>query len=75
LFGNAEAYERFMSRWSRLLATLFVDSPIFMTRDGCLIVGPGTGSENVEVQLSRNNVQIDLVRAGLVAAYFRAFRA
>ncbi len=48
MFGNAEAYEPFMGRWSHFSASLrgFTD----FCDTGCLIVDSGTGSENVEVQ-------------------------
>ena len=48
MFGNAEAYERFMGRWSRFSASLRGFTDFYDT--GRLIVGSGTGSENVEVQ-------------------------
>lgn len=45
MFGNAEAYDRFMGRWSRLVAPLFVDFTDLPDRAGRLLdVGSGTGS-------------------------------
>jgi SAM-dependent methyltransferase len=44
MFGNAEAYERFMGRWSRLLAPQFVDFSDVPDRGRVLDVGSGTGS-------------------------------
>jgi ubiquinone/menaquinone biosynthesis C-methylase UbiE len=44
MFADAQAYERFMGRWSRLVAPLFVD---FAGLDGAasiLDVGSGTGA-------------------------------
>ena len=44
MFGDAEAYERFMGRWSRLLAPLLVD--FAGVADGARVrdVGSGTGA-------------------------------
>jgi SAM-dependent methyltransferase len=44
MFGNAEAYERFMGRWSRLVAPLLVDFADLPDRGRVLDVGSGTGS-------------------------------
>jgi SAM-dependent methyltransferase len=44
MFGNAEAYERFMGRWSRLVAPLLVDFTDLPDRGRVLDVGSGTGS-------------------------------
>lgn len=44
MFANAEAYERFMGRWSRLLARLFVDFTNFPDGGQVLDIGSGTGS-------------------------------
>jgi len=44
MFGNAEAYERFMGRWSRLVAPLFVDFTDLPDGGRVLDVGSGTGS-------------------------------
>ena len=44
MFGNAEAYERFMGRWSRLVAPLLVDFTDLPERGRMLDVGSGTGS-------------------------------
>lgn len=44
MFGNAEAYERFMGRWSRLVAPLLVDLTDPPDRGRVLDVGSGTGS-------------------------------
>jgi SAM-dependent methyltransferase len=43
MFGNAEAYERFMGRWSRLLAPLLVDFASPADGGRVLDVGSGTG--------------------------------
>jgi SAM-dependent methyltransferase len=44
MFGNAEAYERFMGRWSRLVAPLLVDFTSLPERGRVLDAGSGTGS-------------------------------
>src|SRR5215212_7445978 len=44
MFGNAEAYERFMGRWSRLIAPLLVDFTDLPDGGRVLDVGSGTGS-------------------------------
>jgi SAM-dependent methyltransferase len=44
MFGDAEAYERFMGRWSRLLAPRFVDFTDPPEQGRMLDVGSGTGS-------------------------------
>jgi ubiquinone/menaquinone biosynthesis C-methylase UbiE len=44
IFGNAEAYERFMGRWSRLAAPLLLDFTDVPDRGRFLDVGSGTGS-------------------------------
>lgn len=44
MFGDAEAYERFMGRWSRLVASPFVDFTGLPARGRMLDVGSGTGS-------------------------------
>jgi len=44
MFGDAEAYELFMGRWSRHLAVPFVDFIDLPERGRILDVGAGTGS-------------------------------
>ena len=44
MFGNAEAYEQFMGRWSRIVAPLLVDFTDLPDRCRVLDVGSGTGS-------------------------------
>jgi SAM-dependent methyltransferase len=44
MFENAEAYERFMGRWSRLLAPLLVDFSNLGETGRVLDIGSGTGS-------------------------------
>ncbi len=44
MFGNAEAYERFMGRWSQLVAPLLVEFAGIGDQGRVLDVGSGTGS-------------------------------
>jgi SAM-dependent methyltransferase len=44
MFGDAEAYERFMGRWSRLVAPRLVDFTGLLDQGRILDVGSGTGS-------------------------------
>ncbi len=44
MFGDAEAYERFMGRWSRLVAPAFADFVDIPDTGSVLDVGSGTGS-------------------------------
>src|SRR5579864_1031759 len=44
MFGDAEAYERFMGRWSRVVAPLLVDFAQVPDAGPVLDVGSGTGS-------------------------------
>ncbi len=44
MFGDAEAYTRFMARWSRLMAPLLVDFTAVPDRARALDVGSGTGA-------------------------------
>src|SRR3954447_7971956 len=44
MFGDAEAYERFMGRWSRLVALRLVDFTNLPEQGRMLDVGSGTGS-------------------------------
>jgi trans-aconitate methyltransferase len=44
MFGNAEAYERFMGRWSRIVAPQLVDFTGVPAAGRMLDVGCGTGS-------------------------------
>lgn len=44
MFGDADAYERFMGRWSRLLAPLLVDFTDVPDTGRVLDVGSGTGA-------------------------------
>ena len=44
MFADAEAYERFMGRWSRLVAPLLVEFADVPETGRVLDVGSGTGS-------------------------------
>lgn len=44
MFGNAEAYERFMGRWSRLIAADFLDFAALGADSRVLDLGCGTGA-------------------------------
>jgi trans-aconitate methyltransferase len=44
MFANAEAYERFMGRWSRFVAPRLIDFAGSQDRSRILDIGSGTGS-------------------------------
>lgn len=58
MFGDAQAYERFMGRWSRLVALLLVDFAEVPNSGRILDVGSGTGSLAFEIALRRNSVRV-----------------
>lgn len=58
MFGNAEAYEKFMGRWSRQLAPLLVDFADLPTAGHILDVGSGTGALAFVLREQRPKVQI-----------------
>src|SRR5579883_3475847 len=60
LFSNAEAYERFMGRWSRPLASAFVTfaEPHLPAQARLLDVGSGTGALAAELAQRYPNAQI-----------------
>ncbi len=58
MFGDAEAYERFMGRWSRLVAPEFVDFTSLPETGRVVDVGSGTGSLTFAIAERRARVQI-----------------
>jgi ubiquinone/menaquinone biosynthesis C-methylase UbiE len=54
MFGDAEFYERFMGRWSRLVAPLLVDFTDGLEPERVLDVGSGTGS--LAFSIAKQNV-------------------
>jgi ubiquinone/menaquinone biosynthesis C-methylase UbiE len=58
MFSNAEAYDKFMGRWSRLLAPLVVDFAVVPKAGWVLDVGSGIGSLAFEIVRHRAGVQV-----------------
>lgn len=58
MFGDAEAYERFMGRWSRLLAPLLVDFAKLPDTGRVLDVGSGTGSLTISIAKLKGRCQV-----------------
>src|SRR5262245_44891032 len=58
MFSAGEAYERFMGRWSRDLAPLFVRFAGVRNGDAVLDVGSGTGALTVAVTLAAPSSRI-----------------
>lgn len=58
LFGNAEAYERFMGRWSRKVAPLFVEFAQVPATGRVLDIGSGTGALAEEILRQRPKVRV-----------------
>ena len=58
MFGNAEAYERFMGRWSRLVAPLLVNFAGVPESGAVLDVGSGTGALAFEIASGRPGVRV-----------------
>jgi SAM-dependent methyltransferase len=58
MFADAEAYEQFMGRWSRLLATLLLDFAGISDGWHVLDVGSGTGSMSMEIASRRPQCRI-----------------
>jgi SAM-dependent methyltransferase len=58
MFGNAEAYDRFMGRWSRLLAPLVVDFAAVPAQGRVLDVGSGIGALAFEIAKRTAGVEV-----------------
>ena len=58
MFGDAEAYERFMGRWSRLVAPRFVAFTDVPDRGRMLDVGSGTGSLAHEIAARKTHARV-----------------
>ena len=73
-YGNCDAYDRYMGRWSALLATQFLDFAGVLTAGRILDVGSGTGSLTrsiAAVTAARRIVGIDPVGPFVSAARYR----
>jgi SAM-dependent methyltransferase len=58
MFGDAEAYERFMGRWSRLVAPPLVDFADLPEQGRVLDVGSGTGSLAFAILERKRNAHV-----------------
>src|SRR5262245_23687078 len=57
MFANAEAYEQFMGRWSRLMAPQLVDFANVPDEGQLLDIGSGTGSLSFEIIQSKKKAR------------------
>src|SRR4051812_48080661 len=58
MFANAEAYERFMGRWSRLVAPLLADFAGIPDTGRALDIGSGTGALAMEIAGRKAGLQV-----------------
>src|SRR5687767_13617512 len=58
MFGNAQAYQRFMGRWSRQIAPLLLDFAALADAGRVLDIGSGTGSLAFEVAKRKTEVRV-----------------
>jgi SAM-dependent methyltransferase len=58
MFGNAEAYERFMGRWSRQVAPLLVDFAALPETGQVLDIGSGTGALAFEIAKRKTGTHV-----------------
>ncbi len=58
MFAHAEAYERFMGRWSRTLAPLFVDFAGVRDTGRVLDIGSGTGALAFSIARMRSQCEV-----------------
>ena len=58
MFGNAQAYERFMGRWSRQMAPLLIDFAGVANTGRVLDIGSGSGSMAFELAKRRPGVHV-----------------
>src|SRR5262245_29255621 len=58
MFGNAEAYDRFMGRWSRLVAPLLVDFAAVPDAGRVLDIGSGIGTLAFEIAKQKTGQQV-----------------
>jgi len=59
MFGNAEAYERFMGRWSRFVAPLLVE--FTGLPDHCRVLDLGSGTGSLSCVIAERNGQASVV--------------
>ena len=58
MFGNAEAYERFMGRWSQRVAPLLVDFAVVPETGSVLDIGSGTGALAFEIARRKTGIHV-----------------